>query len=320
MTETRKPKAFDLEASLPQTEIIQTDDVFARDIAPVPEETPRRAWLWTVFWSLGSALFFLIVGNALFTLVEDLAARSPVLGYAGLALVGAFALILVILAMREWLAMRRLARVDDLRQDALAALESGDRAAANAVLARLAAHFSADTGAAAARSQMQALEGDVMDGPDRLKAAERAYLADRDGKATSAILSASKRVSVVTAISPRAWVDILFVLAQSIKLVRQIASLYGARPGGFAAIRLYRRVFTHLAITGGVAMTDSVLSQLVGAGLAARISAKLGEGLLNGVLTARVGLAAQEVCRPLPFAALTQARLADLANQLMKGG
>ncbi len=39
----------------------------------------------------------------------------------------------------------------------------------------------------------------------------------------------------------------------------------------------------------------------MGAGLRARLSAKLGEGLLNGVLTARIGIAALEACRPMDF-------------------
>jgi putative membrane protein len=320
MTQTRKPQAFDLEVPQSKTAIVETEDVFADDTPSLPEAPVQRSWLWRAFLSLGSALFLLVLGNALYGFVEDLAARSPWLGYAGLALVALFLLLLLGLALREVFALRRFARVDALRDAADDALQSDDQASAKQVLTKLQQHFANDASAAAARNAMQTLDREVMDAVDRLKAAERAFLSDRDEKAIALVLKAAKRVSVVTAISPRAWVDILFVLAQSVRLVREIASLYGARPGGFAAIRLYRRVFTHLAITGGVAMTDSVLSQLVGAGLAARISAKLGEGLLNGVLTARVGLAAQEVCRPLPFHAVPQARLADLVSQLLKGG
>ena len=32
-----------------------------------------------------------------------------------------------------------------------------------------------------------------------------------------------------------------------------------------------------------------------------RVSSKLGEGAFNGALTARLGVAALSVCRPLPF-------------------
>ena len=54
--------------------------------------------------------------------------------------------------------------------------------------------------------------------------------------------------------------------------------------------------------------------------LAAKLSAKLGEGVLNGLLTARLGLAAIEVIRPLPFTALRQPSLNELAASLLRFG
>jgi len=44
----------------------------------------------------------------------------------------------------------------------------------------------------------------------------------------------------------------------------------------------------------------------------------LGEGVLNGLLTARLGLAAIDVTRPLPFAALPRPALGDLAKDLLR--
>jgi putative membrane protein len=46
---------------------------------------------------------------------------------------------------------------------------------------------------------------------------------------------------------------------------------------------------------------------------------RLGEGVLNGLLTARLGLAAIEVIRPLPFAALPAPSLTDVAGNLLRG-
>ena len=58
--------------------------------------------------------------------------------------------------------------------------------------------------------------------------------------------------------------------------------------------------------------------QVLGHGLAAKLSARLGEGVLNGLLTARLGLAAIEVTRPLPFSALPRPALGDLAKDLLR--
>ena len=43
---------------------------------------------------------------------------------------------------------------------------------------------------------------------------------------------------------------------------------------------------------------------MLGHGIAAKLSQRLGEGVLNGLLTARLGLAAIDVTRPMPFTAL----------------
>ncbi|MBV9426520.1 MAG: DUF697 domain-containing protein, partial [Bradyrhizobiaceae bacterium] len=76
-------------------------------------------------------------------------------------------------------------------------------------------------------------------------------------------------------------------------------------------IRLFRHVIAHLAMTGGMAAGDSLIQQVLGHGVAAKLSARLGEGVLNGLLTARLGLAAIEVARPLPFAALERPALTN---------
>ena len=85
-------------------------------------------------------------------------------------------------------------------------------------------------------------------------------------------------------------------------------------------MRLLRLTIAHLAFTGGIAATDSLIQQMLGHGVAAKLSARLGEGVLNGLLTARIGLAAIEVSRPLPFAALPKPAIADLAGDLLSRG
>ena len=79
---------------------------------------------------------------------------------------------------------------------------------------------------------------------------------------------------------------------------------------------LARETISHLAVTGGIAAGDSIVQQIVGHGVAARLSARLGEGVVNGMLTARVGIAAIEVCRPLPFINGSPPRLADVMAAL----
>jgi putative membrane protein len=44
-----------------------------------------------------------------------------------------------------------------------------------------------------------------------------------------------------------------------------------------------------------------MLEPILGGGLLGKLSRRFGEGMVNGALTARVGVAAMEGCRPLPF-------------------
>ena len=50
----------------------------------------------------------------------------------------------------------------------------------------------------------------------------------------------------------------------------------------------------------------------------ARLSRRLGEGAFNGALTARIGAAAVEVCRPLPFIAAPPIRARDMLAEAFR--
>ena len=54
-------------------------------------------------------------------------------------------------------------------------------------------------------------------------------------------------------------------------------------------------------------------------GIAGKLSARLGEGLLNGFLTARLGLAAIDVVRPLPFTVLPRPTVSNLMSDVVRG-
>ena len=151
-----------------------------------------------------------------------------------------------------------------------------------------------------------------------VRLAERELMSPLDQEARRLVSVAAQRVSIVTAISPRALIDLLFVLAAALRLVRQLALLYGGRPGVLGMVSLMRQAVSHLAITGGLAASDSLIQQVLGHGVAAKLSSRLGEGILNGLLTARLGLAAIDVIRPLPFNALPRPALADLAKDLLR--
>jgi putative membrane protein len=289
---------------------------------PVPIETPipaRRGFPWgTLFWSGLAGLTLLGVGLGVVNLIEDLFARSEGLGIVGLALAFATTLALAVVIGREAFGLIRLATIEKLHQRAAAVLVSDNRAESRAIVQDLLRIAHQNPQLARARAELQSHAGEIIDGADMIRLAERELMTPLDAEARRLVSSAAQRVSIVTAVSPRALIDVLFVFVASLRLIRQLARLYGGRPGALGMIRLLRHVIAHLAITGGMAASDSLVQQMLGHGIAAKLSQRLGEGVLNGLLTARLGLAAMDVTRPLPFAALPQPKLSDLATDLLR--
>ena len=100
--------------------------------------------------------------------------------------------------------------------------------------------------------------------------------------------------------------------------LRSLAALYGGRPGFFGLLRLAHLVFGHLLATGGIALTDDLLGQFLGQDILRRLSRRLGEGAFNGALTARIGIAATEVIRPLPYLTTKPPRVRDVLGEVLK--
>jgi putative membrane protein len=281
--------------------------------------TRRRRWPWaTLFWSALGGLVSLAAAIAVIGLIEDLYARAEWLGWVGLALAALATIALVVIIVRETVGLVRLAAVEKLRARAASVLVSDDREEGRALVRDLTAFARGAPRLARGRTALEGHLGEIIDGADLVRLAERELLAPLDDEARALVASAAKRVSVVTAVSPRAVVDMAFVLITALRLIRRLAELYGGRPGALGLIRLVRLVVTHLAVTGGMAAGDSIVQQMFGHGVAAKLSARLGEGVLNGLLTARLGLAAIEVARPLPFVALPPPSMADLAGGLLR--
>jgi putative membrane protein len=284
------------------------------------EDAQRRGvlrsalWSWGgLFWSSTAALVSIAVGLWIDNLLDSLFRRFVALGWIAVALVALAGLALLALAAREIRGVVRQKRIAELHARLAAAHFADDREAARLGARELVELYAKRPQTAAARVQILDLTREIVDARDLLEIAERTLVAPLDQQAQAEVARAAKRVSVVTTLSPRALLDVLFVGAQSVRLVRAIAEIYGGRPGLFGLLRIGRSVISHIAITGGMAVGDSVVQQVVGHGLAARLSARLGEGVLNGLLTARVGLSAIAVCRPAPFVAQKQPGVADVA-------
>lgn len=285
--------------------------------APVAVSPARRRFsLGGIATTALGILLSLAVGIWIDDLVRALFDRSTWLGYAALVVAGIFVAALGAIIIREVLGIWRIDSVQALKADAEAAIRDRKPGPARAVLAKLVAMLAERPETARGRAALAATENDIIDGPHLIALCETELLAPLDAQARNMVLDSAKRVSVVTAVSPRAVVDLAFVLFESTRLIRRVATLYGGRPGTIGMIRLVKDVVSHLAVTGTIAVGDSLVQQVLGHGVASRLSARLGEGVINGLMTARIGIAAMDYCRPLPFHARKRPGIGDFMSDL----
>ena len=278
----------------------------------------RRRFRWgALLLASLAALISLASGVAMTRLIDDLFARSEVLGWIGAGLLSLAGLAALAIILREAVGLLRLKRLGTIHEDAHRALVERDETAARKVIRELFAIFRNRADVRWGIDQLADHLNAVVAAEDLIRLAERDIMRQLDGDATSLIARSARRVTVLTAVTPAAVLDVLFVAALNLRMLRELAALYGGRPGTLGTLRLARMVLAHLAVTGGLALSDNLIQHVLGRGVVGKLSARFGEGAMNGIMTARIGLAALDLCRPLPFLTETKPSLTLFMRELL---
>ncbi|WP_375254402.1 YcjF family protein [Yoonia sp.] len=286
-------------------------------VAAIATHRPSRLARW--FWSLSIALVGFIVSLAAWDYVNGLLARSPILGGIATGLIALLCLILAVIALREAAAFGRLRKLDRIQHSATEALAADNLVAARGVITQLTALYAARDDTSWGRAELAARQSEILDAQGLLGLAETAVLIPLDAQAQREIEAAARQVATVTAIVPLALADLFTALTANLRMIRRIAQIYGGRSGTLGSWRLTRSVLTHLVATGAVAVGDDLINSVAGGGMLSKVSRRFGEGVVNGALTARVGVAAMEVCRPLPFQTRKKPSVSGLVGRSLTG-
>lgn len=244
--------------------------------------------------------------------------RGDWIGWLSFGLLMLAALSLLAIVARETAGMLRLRRLGRVRRDLEDALARRDARAEQGAIEHILQRLSDRPELKWPLSRLAEHTRNTADPGDLARLVDRDVMPVLDGDARRLVAATARRVSVVTALSPMALVTVGWILAENLRLLRALATLYGGRPGFLGSMRLARMVFTHIVATGGLALTDDLLGQFLGQDLVRRLSRRLGESVFNAALTARVGAAAIEVIRPLPFIETPRIRARDFIGDIVR--
>jgi putative membrane protein len=288
---------------------------------PAPLEPPPqpagRPWL-RLFVGAGITTLLGLLGLEAWWHLEALYDRSIALGATFATLYGLTAAGGLGLAFREWWSLRRLAIADGLRERARQLTGSGVHGQAEPLLTRIEGLYRGRPDLRPHLARFRERVSDAHDDGERLRLFSETVLAPLDREAYQLVKKGGRDIGALTALSPIGLLDGLIVLVRTMMMLRAIARLYGVRPGAVASLSLVRKSARNMIAAGIGDLVSDAAVETAGATVLSVLSARAGQGVVNGLLAARLGLSAMQLCRPLPFTAEETPTMGQLRAELFE--
>ena len=279
---------------------------------------PRRSWVWRLLLA-----GFALGGTALAAWLVDSAIASvqagSVLGLLTAASLALLGLALAALIIGEFVSLARLRSRTKIRVLVEQATTTRDSVQSEKALSALLAIHSRRPALAWALAQYRDAAADIPDAADKLVLYEQLVLGPLDEACVAEIRTIARRAAVLTAFAPNPILDAVFVLWLNLSIVRRVAHVQGLRPGAAASWALLRRTILAMIAAGGMEALGDMMPAAVAGSIIRTVARRVGEGAVNGILTIRIGVAALEACRPMPFAAREKPSVTALARQTVGG-
>ncbi len=303
--------------------ILETEETGRLELAlspepqPAPPQPTSRRRFPSPFAVAAGGVGLLALGVAVIDLVEFIGgafARGPALGAVAATAVAAGAGGALYWLGCELRGLLRLRSAEDLRRlipAALAGELKRELDLAAAILAR-------DRLLAEPVARYRAVIQPHHSGGDALELFAQFVLAPADRLAQGAIRRAAAQAFLINAVSPTMLTDTLFFAVRALRMVREIAEIYGQRPGLAGTVHLLRRLIGGAGLVGAVDVAGGVLVQQLGGAVLERISANAAESAYAGQKMARLGLVAMALCRPVAFRSGEAPSLGTLVAGLLK--
>lgn len=153
---------------------------------------------------------------------------------------------------------------------------------------------------------------------EKLQLLDKIVLEPLDKQAKAVIWRAGTDTSLAVAVIPFALIDMLMVVWRSSRMVRQLATLYGAPVGQLRSLLMLKRALAAILWAGGSELALDMASDVMSSELTAKLSARAGHGVIAGLLVARLGTMAMQQLRPLPLAEKQRINVAKLSQSIIQ--
>lgn len=121
-----------------------------------------------------------------------------------------------------------------------------------------------------------------------------------DKQVSQQIVSYSLKAAGAVVVSPFVLSDMCFVGMISLKMLKQIAELYGLKVGYYSRIKIYHHIFVNMISAGGLELIHD-LSTTLGIGVLKKMSGQLGQALTTSLFVLRLGTQIAKEYRPVDF-------------------
>ncbi|TWX73278.1 YcjF family protein [Colwellia sp. C1TZA3] len=270
-------------------QVEQVDDNLVIDVK-------KPSWLWR---TLG-LVFVTLVGVEAVQFFINGFSQSPIIASLYAILLAGLSLICGRSVWHEFAGLRQFKYQQNLKQQAQDIINEAGQVDATSLCDKISKRLPIDL-AKLDHSAWQKLNLEEYNDVEIIQLYARNVLSQVDEKALKEIAKFSSESVVLVALSPIAIIDMLLMLWRNLRLVNKIAALYGLKLSYWSRVKLIKQVIINMAYAGASELVADLGADLLGAELLGKLSARMAQGLGAGMLTARLGLKAMHLCRPIPF-------------------
>lgn len=142
-------------------------------------------------------------------------------------------------------------------------------------------------------------------------------ITEQDALATKIVSKHATESAALVAISPLAMADMLLVAWRNFKMIDSLADVYGIELGYWSRLQLFKSTLVNMAAAGASELAIDASMDLLSMDLAGKLSARAGQGLGVGILTARLGIKAISLLRPMPWQPERAVKLSAIRKQIV---